>query len=77
MLLAHIDVVPANETDGWEVPPFSAEELNGFIYGRGTLDNKQAVMVWWAEWSAISFCLVKTILRMSAQTAPEYDYICP
>ncbi|XP_053499242.1 N-fatty-acyl-amino acid synthase/hydrolase PM20D1.2 [Ictalurus furcatus] len=44
MLLAHIDVVPANETDGWEVPPFSAEELNGFIYGRGTIDNKQSVM---------------------------------
>lgn len=45
MLLAHIDVVPANETDGWEVPPFSASELNGFIYGRGTIDNKQSVMV--------------------------------
>ncbi|XP_060794067.1 N-fatty-acyl-amino acid synthase/hydrolase PM20D1.2 isoform X2 [Neoarius graeffei] len=44
MLLAHIDVVPANESDGWEVPPFSAKELNGFIYGRGTIDNKQSVM---------------------------------
>ncbi|KAF5903454.1 N-fatty-acyl-amino acid synthase/hydrolase PM20D1 [Clarias magur] len=44
MLLAHIDVVPASENDGWELPPFSAEELNGFIYGRGTIDNKQAVM---------------------------------
>ncbi|RXN26044.1 putative carboxypeptidase [Labeo rohita] len=44
MLLAHIDVVPADEADGWEVPPFSAQELNGFIYGRGTIDNKQSVM---------------------------------
>ncbi|XP_053338993.1 N-fatty-acyl-amino acid synthase/hydrolase PM20D1.2-like [Clarias gariepinus] len=44
MLLAHIDVVPASENDGWELPPFSAEEMNGFIYGRGTIDNKQAVM---------------------------------
>ncbi|XP_017540116.1 N-fatty-acyl-amino acid synthase/hydrolase PM20D1.2 [Pygocentrus nattereri] len=44
MLLAHIDVVPANEADGWEAPPFSAKELNGFIYGRGTIDNKQSVM---------------------------------
>lgn len=59
MLLAHIDVVPANESDGWEVPPFSAKELNGFIYGRGTIDNKQSVMVWWAEWKAISFCWLK------------------
>lgn len=59
MLLAHIDVVPANETDGWEAPPFSAKELNGFIYGRGTIDDKQSVMVWWAEWAAMSFCWLK------------------
>ncbi|XP_055748128.1 N-fatty-acyl-amino acid synthase/hydrolase PM20D1.2-like [Salvelinus fontinalis] len=44
MLLAHIDVVPAEERDGWEAPPFSAQEIGGFIYGRGTIDNKQSVM---------------------------------
>ncbi|ROL53251.1 N-fatty-acyl-amino acid synthase/hydrolase PM20D1.2 [Anabarilius grahami] len=44
MLLAHIDVVPADEADGWDAPPFSAQEINGFIYGRGTIDNKQSVM---------------------------------
>uniref|UniRef100_A0A8C7KMN1 Peptidase M20 domain containing 1 n=1 Tax=Oncorhynchus kisutch TaxID=8019 RepID=A0A8C7KMN1_ONCKI len=44
MLLAHIDVVPADENDGWEVSPFSAKEIDGFIYGRGTIDNKQSVM---------------------------------
>ncbi|XP_072504132.1 N-fatty-acyl-amino acid synthase/hydrolase PM20D1 isoform X2 [Notamacropus eugenii] len=43
MLLAHIDVVPASD-DGWEVPPFSGLERDGFIYGRGTLDNKNSVM---------------------------------
>jgi len=45
MLLAHIDVVPASEADGWHTPPFSAREIDGFIYGRGTLDNKECVMV--------------------------------
>lgn len=45
MLLAHIDVVPANESDGWDAPPFSAKEIDGFIYGRGAIDNKQSVMV--------------------------------
>lgn len=45
MLLAHIDVVPASESDGWEAPPFSAKEIDGFIYGRGTIDDKQSVMV--------------------------------
>ncbi|KAJ8265118.1 hypothetical protein COCON_G00142170 [Conger conger] len=44
MLLAHIDVVPAAESDGWEAPPFSAAEIDGFIYGRGTIDNKQSLM---------------------------------
>ncbi|XP_028265605.1 N-fatty-acyl-amino acid synthase/hydrolase PM20D1.2 [Parambassis ranga] len=44
MLLAHIDVVPATESDGWEAPPFSAQEIDGFIYGRGTIDDKSPVM---------------------------------
>ncbi|KAJ8371346.1 hypothetical protein SKAU_G00113740 [Synaphobranchus kaupii] len=44
MLLAHIDVVPAAESDGWEAPPFSAKEIDGFIYGRGTIDDKHSVM---------------------------------
>lgn len=45
LLLAHIDVVPASQADGWDVPPFSAEEIDGFIYGRGTIDDKSPVMV--------------------------------
>lgn len=44
MLLAHIDVVPAPD-EGWDVPPFSGLESDGFIYGRGTLDNKNSLMV--------------------------------
>uniref|UniRef100_A0A8C3YGV5 N-fatty-acyl-amino acid synthase/hydrolase PM20D1 n=1 Tax=Catagonus wagneri TaxID=51154 RepID=A0A8C3YGV5_9CETA len=43
MLIAHIDVVPAPE-EGWDVPPFSGLERDGFIYGRGTLDNKNSLM---------------------------------
>lgn len=43
MLMAHFDVVPASE-EGWEVPPFSGLERNGFIHGRGALDNKNSVM---------------------------------
>ncbi|XP_011371269.1 N-fatty-acyl-amino acid synthase/hydrolase PM20D1 [Pteropus vampyrus] len=43
LLMAHIDVVPASD-QGWEVPPFSGLERDGFIYGRGTMDNKNSVM---------------------------------
>jgi len=38
-LLAHMDVVPA-PAEGWEVPPFSGEIKDGFVYGRGSQDMK-------------------------------------
>ncbi|KAG9485464.1 hypothetical protein GDO78_008507, partial [Eleutherodactylus coqui] len=43
MILAHLDVVPA-PPEGWDVPPFSGEERDGYIYGRGTLDDKSNVI---------------------------------
>lgn len=42
LLAAHTDVVPV-ERDRWTVDPFGGEEKDGFIYGRGALDNKSAV----------------------------------
>ena len=39
LLMAHSDVVPADRSQ-WTVDPFSAEIRNGFIYGRGTVDDK-------------------------------------
>jgi len=37
-IVGHIDVVPAGE--GWDFPPYSGEESGGYIYGRGTTDDK-------------------------------------
>ncbi len=39
LLMAHSDVVPA-EAANWTVAPFSGAVQEGFIYGRGTLDDK-------------------------------------
>lgn len=39
LLMAHSDTVPA-ERSQWSVDPFSAENHNGFIYGRGVHDDK-------------------------------------
>ena len=39
VLMAHYDVVAANG-DEWICPPFSPEVIDGFLYGRGTLDTK-------------------------------------
>ena len=46
LLLAHLDVVPVeSSTEGaWTHPPFSGAVAAGFIWGRGTLDNKSSVM---------------------------------
>ncbi|XP_004610123.2 N-fatty-acyl-amino acid synthase/hydrolase PM20D1 [Sorex araneus] len=55
LLLAHIDVVPAPE-EGWDVPPFSGLESDGFIHGRGTLDNKNSLM---ATLQALELLLVR------------------
>ena len=44
LLLAHLDVVPAEpeSLDNWTYPPFSGQVDTGFIWGRGTLDDKSS-----------------------------------
>jgi acetylornithine deacetylase/succinyl-diaminopimelate desuccinylase-like protein len=39
LLLAHIDVVPANRED-WSVEPFKLVEKDGYFYARGSSDDK-------------------------------------
>lgn len=38
LVACHMDVVPPG--DGWETDPFTPVERDGFLYGRGVLDNK-------------------------------------
>lgn len=37
-IAVHVDVVP--EGDGWETDPYKLTEIDGKLYGRGTLDDK-------------------------------------
>src|ERR1700674_553641 len=39
LLLAHLDVVPANRED-WSVDPFKMTEQDGYYYARGSGDDK-------------------------------------
>lgn len=55
LLLSHLDVVPA-EADSWDVPPFAAQQKDGYLYGRGTLDMKQMTAM-----SLMAICRLKRL----------------
>lgn len=46
LLIAHYDVVPVEEAtlDEWEVEPFEGVIKDNYIWGRGTLDNKNQLI---------------------------------
>ena len=46
LLMAHWDVVPVSSQDeeGWEEPPYSGAVSGGFIWGRGSLDDKLSLI---------------------------------
>lgn len=66
LLLGHLDVVPADDTTKWDVPPFSAEIRDGFVYGRGTIDNKYNVIV---RISEEAFLLVIRLIKTDVMSA--------
>jgi len=64
LLLAHLDVVEAKRED-WSMDPFTLNEKDGFLYGRGTLDVKGGAAT-----------LVASLLRMKQEGfTPDRDLI--
>lgn len=57
-MLGHLDVVPfdPNTEDEWEYPPFSGKIAEGFVWGRGALDDKNQVI---ATLEAVEYLLSK------------------
>jgi len=52
LMMAHLDVVEALASD-WTYPPFEATEVDGYIYGRGTNDNKAGAAILIANFIAL------------------------
>lgn len=44
MLIAHLDVVEVADSQAWTHPPFAGTISDGFIWGRGALDDKASVL---------------------------------
>ena len=46
VMMAHMDVVPVEEgsESNWAHPPFSGDIADGFVWGRGSLDDKVGVL---------------------------------
>ncbi|HSJ26939.1 MAG TPA: M20/M25/M40 family metallo-hydrolase [Acidimicrobiia bacterium] len=57
LLQGHVDVVPA--TGQWTRSPFGADVVDGFVWGRGTLDMKGPVVM-----------MVDAFLRLAADPTP-------
>ncbi|KAK3716780.1 hypothetical protein RRG08_012051 [Elysia crispata] len=46
LVYGHLDVQPAEKSDGWDTEPFVMTEVNGKFYGRGSTDDKGPVIGW-------------------------------
>ena len=64
IVMAHLDVVPA-VTESWDTNPYQMVEKDGFLYGRGTSDNKGGAAA-----------LITTFIRLKTEGfIPDNDII--
>jgi len=60
---SHIDTVNVDDEDLWAVPPFSGEILDGFLWGRGSVDMKSGVAA-----AVFAAAVAKSLERVTGKT---------
>lgn len=75
-MLVHMDVVDVGDAAKWRFPPFSGTLADGFIWGRGTVDDKgAAVMCLYAMYALVQAgCELKSRIRLIIGTNEEGDW---
>jgi acetylornithine deacetylase/succinyl-diaminopimelate desuccinylase family protein len=54
MFNAHIDTVPPGNRDEWITDPYQAIERNGYLFGRGTVDDKGCLAAMMAAFESLA-----------------------
>ena len=71
-VVGHLDVVPAG--DGWDFEPYGGEIADGFVQGRGTMDDKGPVVASFYAMKALKECgfepekTIRLILGLDEET---------
>ena len=72
-IVGHLDVVP--EGDGWDFEPYGGEIVDGYLQGRGTMDDKGPVVATFYAMKALKECgfkpakTIRLILGLDEETA--------
>ncbi|EQC34603.1 hypothetical protein, variant [Saprolegnia diclina VS20] len=66
LICGHYDVQPASMEDGWDSNPFMLTGQNGYLYGRGTTDDKGPII-------ATLFAIRELIARSQGGRATETE----
>ena len=74
LLVSHLDVVPV-EREKWTVEPFDGITKDGYIYGRGTLDVKDTLMVFTLSSFDYLDCLLFHVSIILLAFSPTYNLI--
>lgn len=71
---SHVDTVKAEDANLWTYPPFSGAIVEGYLYGRGSVDMKAALgaSIYAAHLAKASGCLDEKTVYVTGSICEEY-----